>query len=85
MILRIIVSMLLLVSIFILPYWLYLIFMLAAIVYFDFFWEAVVLGFIVDTVYATGLKGVIESFPVIAVSAVVLVILSIQLRDRFRL
>ena len=50
-ILRILTSMLLLLSILFMPFWLSLILALAGMIYFAIFWEAVVLFFLSDLLY----------------------------------
>jgi len=53
MVLRILASLVLLLSILYMPFWLSIILALAAMVYFSFFWESIILFFLSDLLYGT--------------------------------
>ena len=54
MILRIFASLIILLSILYMPFWLSIVLALIAMIYFSFFWESVVLFFISDLLYGVG-------------------------------
>lgn len=79
---RIIASIFLFLAVLVLPYWLYLPLIVVAIVFFPFFWEAVLLGFIIDTMYSSS-SGFL-SFSTLAFTAAILVLLMLPVRNRIR-
>jgi hypothetical protein len=82
---RLFIFIVLLTSIFLFPYWVYLPLVLIAVFYFNFFWEAVILGYIIDKIYAGGMNGHFLFLHAFSISALFLVMLSMSLRERFRL
>ena len=78
---RILSTVVLIIAIVILPYWLYVPAIVAAIIYFRFYWEGLFLGFGIDLLYGAG--GGILGYP-FALSALVLILISLPLRERLR-
>jgi len=83
MILRILSVFMILFSIFFLPYWVYLPLTIVAIFYFRLFWEAVILGFIIDLLYRPETTSGLLVFPY-ALIGLVLVLVLLPLQDRLR-
>lgn len=84
MIQRILGSVIVLISILVLPYWIYLPILFMAIILFPFFWEGVLFGFLIDTIYASG----VETFSLLlspsALSALIILIVLLPLRESLR-
>ncbi len=77
---RIFISTALFLATLFLPYWIYAPFIVVATVFVSFYWEAVVLGFLIDILYggSTGFHA-----PA-AITALVLVVIMMPLRERVR-
>ena len=65
-----------LVSILVLPYWLYLPILLITMILFPFFWEGILFAFLIDTIYGSGITT--------AVAALIILIALLPFRDRLR-
>lgn len=76
MIFRLCGSVLMLFSILVLPYWIYIPVLFLAIIYFPFYWEGILLAFFADTVYGSEIE--------IAIVALILLIILLPLRDKLR-
>lgn len=79
---RIISTIILILAIVLLPYWLYVPAIFVAMVYFHFFWEGVGLGFIIDILYGYGTG--FSQYP-FALSALAVLLIMLPLRDRLRI
>jgi len=81
---RILGSVVVLFSILILPYWIYVPVLFIAIIFFPFFWEGIFLAFLIDVVHGSG----IGRFPFLispfAFYALIALILLLPLRERLR-
>lgn len=62
------------------PYWIYLPLLTLAAVSFPFFWEAVLLSLLIDTLYGEGFTG----FYSISFAAILLVVVFIPIHERLR-
>ena len=76
MIYRTLGSIVVLFSILVLPYWVYLPILLIGIIIFPFFWEGILLALLVDTVYGSGVET--------ALVALILLIIFLPIRERLR-
>jgi hypothetical protein len=67
------------------PYWLYLPLVLASLILIPLWWEGIFFGFLIDTLYGTGMLWWIKSpFP-FALFATLVLVISIPIRDQLRL
>jgi hypothetical protein len=82
--LRILATVVTLLSIIFLPYWVYLPFLLAFMILFPFFWEGIVLAFIIDILYGRGISSFSELISPMAFSAMLLLMAVMPLRERLR-
>jgi hypothetical protein len=82
---RIIVTLLLLFAILTLPYWIYLPLLLAAIIVFPLFWEAIILGFMIDALYGEKLYDLHAFLSLYALLSLAAIIVMIPLRHRLRI
>ena len=67
-----------LIAVLFLPYWVYVPAICAAVVLLPFYWEAIIFGFLVDTLYGT------RGFFPAALATALLVAMLIPLRERMR-
>lgn len=74
-------TIIILLSIIFLPYWVYLPLLLLAIVMLPMFWEGILLGLLTDMLYGSMTA---VSYPVVGIIVTALVIISIPLRARLR-
>ena len=77
MIRRVLGSTVVLVSILVLPFWVYLPVLFIAIIIFPFFWEGILFALLVDTIYGSGIET--------ALYALILLIILIPIRENLRL
>jgi len=78
---RFVITLAIFVAILFLPYWLYLPFLFLTIIFLPMFWEGVLLGFLVDVLYGTGV-----SLPFVSpVALIIFIILAVLLPVRERL
>lgn len=82
---RILASFIILISILILPYWVYLPIILIFMVIFPFFWEAIVFGFLIDVFYGGGVRGLPSFVSPLALLALVLIFVLAPIQERLRL
>jgi len=81
---RLILSLVLLFLILFTPYYLYLLALVLAVVFVPFFWEVVILGFLIDVLYGPYSHiGLSFKFPV-GITALILVVLLLPIRERLR-
>lgn len=81
---RVLSTIFIIFSILVLPYWLYMPILGAAIIFFPFYWEGIILAFIVDVLYGTSShQGISMAFPQ-AIGALVLVTILLPLKERLR-
>ena len=74
----------LLLAIIFLPYWVYLPLLLVAIVIFPVFWEGVLFGLLIDVLYGWGVTAWPSLISPVALSALLLVIILLPVRERLR-
>ncbi len=81
---RIFGSIVVLVSILVLPFWIYIPVLFIAIIVFPFFFEGILFALLIDVIYGSG----IEAFPSLispfALSALVLLIILLPIRESLR-
>ena len=77
MIRRVLGSTVVLISILVLPFWIYLPILFIAIVIFPFFWEGILFALLVDTVYGSGIET--------ALYALVALVVFLPIRESLRL
>lgn len=73
---RILGCVVVLASILVLPYWIYLPALLIAIILFPFFWEGLLLAFLIDIFYGSGIA--------VALYALILLIIFLPIRESLR-
>lgn len=78
---RAIITILLFLSVILLPYWIYLPAIVITLIFFRLFWEGIVLGFIIDTLYGYGSGLAHYQF---SLYALILFLLLIPIRDNLR-
>ena len=74
---RVIGSIFVLLSILVLPYWIYLPVLFIAMALISFFWEGILFAFLIDAIYGNGITT--------AVVALIILIILLPLRDRLRM
>jgi hypothetical protein len=82
---RLIATLLVLLAVLTLPYWIYLPLLLAAIIVFPLFWEAIILGFVIDALYGERLYDLPAFLSLYALLSLAAVMLMIPLRHRLRI
>lgn len=73
---RIACTILLVISVFLFPWWVTLLFLVASLFYFSRFYEAIGLGLLMDSVYATG--SVATFFPYMLTCSTIVLIVCVQ-------
>ncbi len=81
---RLVALLMLLLAIIFLPYWVYLPLLLAAILVFPVFWEGILFGLLIDVLYGWGVTAWPSLISPAALSALVLVIILLPVRERLR-
>ena len=81
---RIIGTLVVLISILVLPYWLYISLLLVAMIYFPFYGEGILLAFFIDILYGYGIGNLSSLIPPSALLALILLMILISLRERLR-
>ena len=81
---RLIGSIIVLVSILVLPYWLYIPIMFLAILFFPFFWEGILYGFLVDIIYGGGIQPLSSFVSPFALAALIVIIVFMPIREHLR-
>jgi len=81
---RVIGSIFVLLSILVLPYWIYIPVLLFAIIFFPFFWEGIILAFLIDVIYGSGVEALPSFVSLFALSALILIIILLPIRERLR-
>lgn len=79
---RFIAYIILLLSIFFLPFWIYLPLLLISTIVFKFFWEGIIFAFLVEVLYGKGVSGMALS--PLALIILALIVILIPLRKRLR-
>lgn len=79
---RFVLTLLLLLSIIFLPYWLYLPGIFAAVIFLPMYWEGVFLGFLVDILYGEGVS--LPFISPVALAVLVALIILLPMRERLR-
>ena len=67
-----------------LPFWVYILMLVLALIFFRFYWEGVIIAFFIDVIYGISHETLFFSFP-FALGAVVILILILPIRDKLRL
>jgi hypothetical protein len=78
---RLLVSVLILLAIFFLPYWLYLPLLFLGMVFIPFYWEAILLAFLIDVLYGPGTS---LFFSRTALYTAILLMVMMPVRERLR-
>jgi hypothetical protein len=71
-------------SILVMPYWIYVPVLFIGIFIFPFFWEAIILGFLIDIAHGSGIEGLPSFVSPFAFSALVSLIILLPVRKRLR-
>jgi len=77
-------SMVVLISILTLPYWIYIPILYIAIVLFPFFWEGILFTFLINIIYGNGIDISFSLIPPSALSVLVILTILLPLRRRLR-
>lgn len=77
-------SLLILLSIIFLPYWIYLPVLLAGIIIFPMFWEGVVFGLLIDVLYGWGITAPPSLISPMALVALVFIVVLFPVREHIR-
>lgn len=84
MINRTLTTLTLLISILVLPYWIYIPALFLAIIIFPFFWESILLVLLIDTLYGEGVNIFPPSISLLAVATLFVLIVLMPVRERLR-
>jgi len=84
MIRRILGSVVILVSILVLPYWIYIPVLFIGIILFSFFWEGILLAFLVSVVHDSGMTVLSSLVSPLALSILVALISLLPIRESLR-
>lgn len=85
MISRIVGSIVVLISILVFPFWIYISILLVAIVIFPFYVEGILFGFLIDVIYGSGVEVLPSVVSPFALSILVLLIVMLPIKERIRL
>ncbi len=81
---RIFSGVLILASIFLAPYWIYVPMIFLAAIIFPLFWEGIVFTLLIDTIYGMGVSVFPPEASMLTVSMVALLLVMLPLRERIR-
>lgn len=82
---RLCTSLILLIAVGTMPFWIYIPAIVIVVIFFPFYFEAIVLGFLVDVLYGSRIsQGLSFVFP-FALSLSILIVIMLPLRERLRL
>ena len=81
---RIIGSVLILIFIFVMPYWIYIPFLFIGIILFPFFWEGIVFVFLIDVVYGGTVETFANFISPLAVFVLIALIVMLPVRESLR-
>lgn len=81
---RVLGSVVALVSILVLPYWIYIPFVFIAIILFPFFWEGILFVFLIDVIHGGGVKILPSFFSPFALSVLIVLIILLPVRENLR-
>ncbi len=84
MIRRLFGSLIILISILFLPYWVYVPFLFLGIIFFPFFWEGILLALLIDFIHGAGVWGPSLLFTSFGFSALISLIILLPIRERLR-
>ena len=84
MTIRIISSIVVLLSILLLPYWIYVPLLVVAIIMFPFFWEGILYGFLIEILYGGSTTALALLSSPFAILALVLILILPPIRARIR-
>ena len=77
-------SIIILLAIIFLPYWIYLPLFFATVVFFPIYWEGILLGFLVDILYGRGITAFPSVMSPVAFSIMIIIVILMPLRSRLR-
>lgn len=75
-------SLIVLISILVLPYWLYIPILFIAIIFFSFYWEGILFAFLVDVLYGDGVS--FYSISPLVLGALAAIVILMPFRARLR-
>lgn len=78
-------TLLVLMAVIFLPYWIYLPAVFAAMIVFPIFWEGIILAYLIDILYGRGVGSFAELLSPMAFTAAVILIVLIPVRERLRI
>ena len=84
MISRTLGSIIILISILVLPYWIYIPVLFIGIIFFPFFWESILFALLIDVLYGAGVHIFPPSISLLTLSILIALIILIPLRERLR-
>jgi hypothetical protein len=82
---RIVSTIIVLIAISAFPYWIYIPLLFLAIILFPFYWEGIIMAFLIDVLYGGYSHAGISFVYPFAIFASVLVLLALPIRDRIRI
>jgi len=75
----------LLVSILVLPYWIYIPLLFAALIFLPFFWEGILFTFLIGTIYSGNVETLSLFFSPLALVVLLTLIILLPIKERLRL
>ena len=81
---RIIGISIILFAILVFPYWVYVPLLFLGIFIFPFFWEAILLGFLIDILFGNGVEGITSFVSPFAFTALISLVILLPVRKRLR-
>ena len=84
MTLRFIGYVIVLASILVLPYWIYIPVLLIAMIFFPFFWEGILFAFLIEVIHGSGIEAITSFVSPAALSAVIVLIILLPVRESLR-
>ena len=77
-------SILVFLSILVLPFWFYVPILFVAIIIFPFYWEGIIFGFLIDVLYGNGIGPVFSGISLWGLGALVIILVLMPFRGRMR-
>jgi hypothetical protein len=81
---RVFGSVLVLVSILVLPYWIYIPVLFVAVAIFPFFWEGILLALFIDIIYGGGVESLSSFISLFSFYVLIFLIILLPIRERLR-
>lgn len=75
----------LLISILVLPYWIYIPLLFVALIFIPFFWEGILFAFLIDTIYSGKIETISLLFSPFALIILLTLIILLPIKERLRL